>query len=143
MKFGIRKAVLAVIVNNEFKVLIGSSPRDGGYKFPQGGLDPNEDIITGIKRELKEELGLTITSSDILEAYSEKVRYTYPDEEKYIFIAQELSIIKIKHHEKMQLTPQDEEFDQLLWISPNELYRYNTYFRAEAYTNALKICGLL
>ena len=43
----------------------------------------------------------------------------------------------------MQLTPQDEEFDELLWISPNELHRYNTYFRAEAYINALKICGLL
>ena len=143
MKFGVRKGVLAVIVNHELKVLVGSSPRDGGYKFPQGGLDPNEDVITGIKRELKEELGLTISNSDILEAYSEKVKYTYPDEEKYIFMAQELSIIKIKYHEKMQLIPQDEEFDHLIWVLPKDLNRYNTYFRAEAYTLALKICGLL
>ena len=54
MKTPIRKAVMAVIVNDDSTILIGSSPRDGGYKFPQGGLEPNEDIITGIKRELKE-----------------------------------------------------------------------------------------
>ncbi|MEZ4841188.1 MAG: hypothetical protein R2821_06665 [Flavobacteriaceae bacterium] len=41
--------MMAVLVNTENKVLIGSSPRDGGYKFPQGGLEPDEDIIGGLK----------------------------------------------------------------------------------------------
>ena len=143
MKTPIRKAVMAVIVNDDSRILIGSSPRDGGYKFPQGGLEPNEDIITGIKRELKEELALTITDTDIVQSYSEKVRYAYPNEDRYIFLSQELSIVKIKYKKDMQLLPQDEEFDNLFWISPKDLYRYNTYFRAKAYTMALKICGLL
>ena len=143
MKTPIRKAVMAVILNDDSRILIGSSPRDGGYKFPQGGLEPNEDIITGIKRELKEELALTITDTDIVQSYSEKVKYTYPNEDKYIFLSQELSIVKIKYNKDMQLLPQDEEFDNLFWISPKDLYRYNTYFRAKAYTMALKICGLL
>lgn len=143
MKTPIRKAVMAVIVNDDSTILIGSSPRDGGYKFPQGGLEPNEDIITGIKRELKEELALTITDTDILQSYSEKVSYAYPNEDRYIFLSQELSIVKIQYKKDMQLLPQDEEFDNLLWISPKDLHRYNTYFRAKAYTKALKICGLL
>jgi len=143
MKFPIRKAVMAVIVNDDFKILIGSSPRDGGYKFPQGGLELNEDIITGIKRELEEELALKITDMDILQSYSEKVSYTYPNEDRYIFLSQELSIVKIKFTQEMQLIPQNEEFDKLLWISPTDIHKYNTYFRAEAYTMALKICGLL
>ena len=121
MKTPIRKAVMAVIVNDDSRILIGSSPRDGGYKFPQGGLEPNEDIITGIKRELKEELALTITDTDIVQSYSEKVRYAYPNEDRYIFLSQELSIVKIQYKKDMQLLPQDEEFDNLLWISPKDL----------------------
>lgn len=143
MKFPIRKAVMAVIVDDEFRILIGSSPRDGGYKFPQGGLEPNEDIITGIKRELDEELALKIKNTDIIQSYSKKVRYKYPNEDRYIFLSQELSIVKIQYKKEMQLIPQDEEFDKLLWISPNDLHKYDTYFRAKAYTMALKICGLL
>lgn len=143
MKFPVRKAVMAVIVNNDYNVLIGSSPRDGGYKFPQGGLEPHEDVIAGMKRELKEELSVRVTDNDIIKSYSQKVAYTYPDDDYYIYERQELNIVKIKYNDKMQLIPQDDEFDKLLWIVPSDLPKYNTYFRAEAYNLALKICGLL
>ncbi len=143
MKQKVRKAVMAVIVNNNGKILIGSSPRDGGYKFPQGGLEADEDFISGIKRELKEELDLDITDNDILQSYIEKVSYTYPDEDQYIFLSQELNIVKIQFNDKMILSPQDDEFDELHWIAPSDLHNYNTYFRADAYTKALHICGLL
>ncbi len=139
----IRKAVLAVLVNHENKVLIGSSPRDGGYKFPQGGLEPNENPVQGIKRELQEELSIIIHNTDILQIYTEKISYTYPKEEKYIFDKQELHIVKIKYNQRMLLNPQDDEFDELHWISPSELSKYNTYFRADAYRKALEICEML
>ena len=144
MKRGIRKAVMAVLINNENKILIGSSPRDGGFKFPQGGLEPNEAIVTGIKRELNEELGITIVDSDIIQVLSEKVQYYYPPEDSYfIYEGQELSVVKIKYNSEMQLIPQDDEFDKLYWIAPSDLNRYNTNFRSEAYAKALKLCSLL
>lgn len=143
MKQEVRKAVMAVIVNNENKVLIGSSPRDGGFKFPQGGLDKNEHFIDGIIRELKEELAIDITEKDILQSYTQIVSYVYPDEERYIFKRQELNIVKVKFTPRMCLIPQDDEFEDLVWISPSDLPAYNTYFRAEAYLKALQICGLL
>jgi len=139
----IRKAVLAILVNNENKILIGSSPRDGGYKFPQGGLEPNEDALCGIKRELKEELDITIVDADILNIYIKKVSYSYPKEAKYIFDRQELYVVKIRYHKDMLLIPQDDEFDKLLWIYPSELKNYNTYFRADAYQKALEMCGFI
>jgi len=43
----------------------------------------------------------------------------------------------------MNFVPQDDEFEQLLWIPPTDLYKYNTFFRAAAYELALKICGLV
>ncbi len=140
----IRKAIMAILINNDGKILIGSSPRDGGFKFPQGGLDPGEDIITGIKRELNEELGILITDSDIIYIANEKVIYYYPsDDPYYIYRAQELSVIKIQYNTSMQLIPQDNEFDELYWIHPIDLTKYNTNFRNLAYEKALKICDLL
>lgn len=139
-----RIAAMAVIVNNKNQVLIGSSPRDGGFKFPQGGLEPNEDAITGIKRELNEELGISITDHDILLFSSEKVQYLYPPEDPYyIYKGQQLSVIKIQYNTSMQLIPQDDEFDELLWIKPIDLPKYNTNFRLKAYIKALELCELL
>jgi len=142
MKQEVRKAVMAVIVKHD-KVLIGSSPRDGGYKFPQGGLEAGEDFISGIIRELKEELNLDITEKNILQSYTEKVSYAYPNKKQYIFKCQELNIVKVQFNNNMILSPQDDEFDELVWIYPSELKNYNTYFRADAYKKALEICDLL
>ena len=142
IKQEVRKAVMAVLVNTNGKVLIGSSPRDGGYKFPQGGLEENENFITGIIRELKEELNIDISKKDILQQYAQKVGYTYPDTDRYIFKRQELNIVKVKYNTTMKLEPQDDEFENLVWISPSDLHQYETYFRADAYEKALEICGL-
>lgn len=143
MRLGIRKAVMAVLVNSENKVLIGSSPRDGGYKFPQGGLDPDEDVLEGLKRELLEELGLFITEDDIVATHTKKVSYNFPDDGYYIYDSQELHVIQIKYHSKMTLIPQDDEFDELIWIHPKELSTYDCQFRMGAYKQALELCRLL
>ena len=143
-KTSFRIAVMAVIVNSKNHVLIGSSPRDGGFKFPQGGLEPHEDALTGIKRELNEELGISIIDADILQVHSEKVHYLYPPEDPYfIYKGQQLSVIKILYNEDMQLIPQDDEFGELHWINPQDLHNFNTNFRFKAYQRALEICGLL
>ncbi len=139
-----RIAAMAVIVNDQNNVLIGSSPRDGGFKFPQGGLESNEDPLTGIKRELKEELGVSISDKDILKVISEKVQYLYPPEDPYfIYKGQRLSVIKVRYNTSMKLIPQDDEFEELCWIQPKELKNYDVGFRLEAYLKALELCDLL
>ncbi len=139
-----RIAAMAVIVNDHDQILIGSSPRDGGFKFPQGGLEANEDALTGIKRELKEELGISISDKDILKVHSEKVHYYYPPEDPYyIYKGQQLSVIKVQYNTSMQLIPQDDEFDALHWIQPGDLRKFDVGFRLQAYLRALELCGLL
>ena len=143
-KKSFRIGVMAIIVNNKNQVLIGSSPRDGGFKFPQGGLEPNEDPFTGIKRELNEELGIFILDEDILQLHSEKVHYLYPPEDPYyIYKGQQLSVIKIQYNNTMQLIPQDDEFEELYWINPSDLQSYDVGFRINAYTRAVELCGLM
>jgi len=138
-----RQAVMAVIVNTEYKVLIGYSPRDKSFKFPQGGLEKNEDLITGIKRELKEELNYQLLDKQIHMVYDEKVRYPFPPDCHPIFMGQELSIVRINHRNDAETIPQDDEFDKLLWIRPNDIDQYNYQYRSHAYKKALEICGLI
>lgn len=117
MRNQFRIAALAILVNDKGRALIGSSPRDDGYKFLQGSLLKNEDAITEIKRELKEELGISITNNDIEFLCQEKIRYQYPPEDPYyIYKGQELSVVKINYNVSMKLIPQDDEFEELHWI---------------------------
>lgn len=138
-----RQAVMAVIINEESKVLIGYSPRDKSYKFPQGGLENHEDLITGIKRELLEELNYELNHERILSVYEEKVKYPFPPDCHPVYMGQELSIVKIRHHPEAETVPQDDEFDRLIWIHPRDAGQYNYEYRSQAYQRALQICGLI
>lgn len=138
-----RQAAMAVIVNQEKKVLIGYSPRDKSYKFPQGGLEDDENILEGIQRELMEELGYVLKSEQIIRVCDEKVRYPFPKDSHPIFIGQELHVVKINHYPEAMTVPQDDEFDELLWIPPHEIVKYNSEYRSQAYYRALQLCDLL
>lgn len=138
-----RQAVMAIIINTEDKVLFGYSPRDVSYKFPQGGLEENEDIITGIKRELLEELDYNLESNYIIEICSEKIRYPFPPDVHPVFMGQELSIVKIKHNPNANIKPQDDEFSKIFWIKPTDIKNYDSVYRVDAYYKALEICKLV
>ena len=138
-----RQAVMAIIINDENKVLFGYSPRDVSYKFPQGGLEENEDIITGIKRELLEEFDYHLENKYIIEICEEKIRYPFPPDVHPVFMGQELSIVKIKHNPQSNIEPQDDEFSKIFWITPIEINSYDSVYRTKAYYRALEICSLL
>ena len=138
-----RQAVMAVLVNDENKTLIGYSPRDKSYKFPQGGIHPNESVISCIKRELKEELNYNLEDSFVINTYKQTVKYLFPPDVHPVFKGQELHIVKIKYDNRLELTPQDDEFDTLIWVKPDEILKFNSQYRAKAYIEALIICGLI
>jgi len=137
------QAVMAVILNDKNQILIGYSTRDKSFKFPQGGLKENETLALGLQRELLEELDYQLHHKYILEIYTEKINYPFPPNCHPLYKGQELHIIKIKHNPKVNITPQDDEFDKMLWIKPEEIENYNTEYRAKAYYQALVICGLV
>jgi len=51
-----RRAARAIILKDT-KILLLYTKRYNDYSFPGGGVDPHEDLITGLKRELEEETG--------------------------------------------------------------------------------------
>ena len=57
-----RRAVRGV-VRQDGKVLMVYSPVNGDYKFPGGGVEPEEDPLDALAREVREECGAVVRSA--------------------------------------------------------------------------------
>ena len=138
-----RPAVMWVFVNNEWKVLIWSSPRDWWYKFPQWWIDNWESSIDAIKREMNEELWIILKEDIIQERWT--VRYNYPDMHGNSFYQWQgqtvfhIDYTLLDHNFEVQ----DEEFHEMIWVHPENLCNFDTRHRYDAYYQALKLCNLL
>lgn len=64
------KVAVAVIVNRYNQVLITKRPfqasHGGLWEFPGGKVQPNEEVICALKREIQEEVGLVIEQPQFL-----------------------------------------------------------------------------
>lgn len=53
-----RLSACSVIFNSKREVLVGHKIKYNAWEYPGGKIEPNEDIITGARRELYEETGI-------------------------------------------------------------------------------------
>jgi mutator protein MutT len=71
--------VAAAVIDAAERVLIAQRPEGkhlaGGWEFPGGKLEPGEERLAGLARELREELGITITTTP---RPLIRVRHSYP-----------------------------------------------------------------
>lgn len=73
--------VAAVVIDAQGRALIAQRPKKkhlaGGWEFPGGKLEPGEERLAALSRELREEIGITIAAPRPLI----RVRHTYPTRE--------------------------------------------------------------
>lgn len=73
------QVAVGIIFNLEGQVLVAKRPDHwlggGFWEFPGGKIEPNEDSITALKRELREEVGIAV--EDCIPLIS--VTYEYPE----------------------------------------------------------------
>ena len=71
-------AVAALIVDAQGRLLItvrGTAPKQGTWGLPGGFVDPGETVEEGLRREVREELGLEVTSLRYLASYPNVYEY--------------------------------------------------------------------
>jgi 8-oxo-dGTP diphosphatase len=73
--------VAAAVLDGAGRVLIAQRPPGkhlaGGWEFPGGKLEPGEDRVAGLARELREEIGIAISDPEPLIQVTH--RYEYGD----------------------------------------------------------------
>ena len=105
--------VAGVLVDSADRVLIAQRPAGkhmaGGWEFPGGKLEPGEERLAGLARELREELGIVIIGSP---RPLIRVRHAYPSREVL------LDIWVVKH---FRGEPRGLDGQALRWCTQDEL----------------------
>jgi putative (di)nucleoside polyphosphate hydrolase len=124
----VRAQVGALIVNNKDEILI---VQNQGYPvdlwdFVKGGIHEGEDLLTALKREIKEELGPAF-EYEIVGISGWKYVYTWPKEmqiEKQLLGAARISFW-VKHL-KGDITIDSEELLNYKWVPLKDLENFLT-----------------
>ena len=101
----------------------------GVYKIPGGGMEPGENHIETLARELREEVGLVLIEDSLVELgeISEVRRDIFDNDTKYI--SHSLFFACKVTDERLPITPTASEIKkgyQAVWATPEEIYETNT-----------------
>ena len=144
-KLPLRIGVGIIVLNKENKVFVGKrkdNPVDK-WQMPQGGVDENEDFLTAMKRELKEETN--IESIEILKELSGSYIYELPKEllgiiwkGKYRGQKQKWFLVRfIGDDSEINLKTKYQEFIEWKWLNMNELPNVIVDFKKKIYEKLL------
>ncbi len=119
---------------------------DEGWQFPQGGYDPELDLIDEMKRELREEI--TSDAVEIIKISKVEYPYDFPNRANnrrgYVGQRQTWVLCQLVGSENaISVHTETAEFDQWLWVKPMDAVNRVVEFKREIYKNALIELGVL
>jgi 8-oxo-dGTP diphosphatase len=104
---------VAVVVDTNGRLLIAQRFADthqgGLWEFPGGKVEPGEDAVQALRRELREEVGIDIERLRPLI----KVRHAYPDREV---------LLDVWRVERWRGNPKGCEGQRIAWVDPDGLF---------------------
>lgn len=110
-------AIIHQKINNEVKVLLTKRSLTanflpGVYEIPGGHIEYGEDLISGLEREIKEELNLSIKIGDLFSAFT----YSHNDVHtvELVYLATPISDVG-------NLKIQEDEIAESRWINESEI----------------------
>lgn len=110
------------------------------YKFPGGGIEPGEDHITALVREVREETGLTVDTNSIQDfgsvlriQLSEYSTDTIFEQENFYYLCDVTGTADVQMLDDYEL----EEGFVLRYVTSQEAIRVNRFHDHKNYDNAL------
>ena len=109
--------VLIFIENSDGKFLIQRRSRqfkDGKLATTGGHVKTGQTSMEGILEEVREEIGLSLQPSDLTLYFAGR------EDSSHVFFDDYYAKIDIEDISKLEL--QDDEVDEVLWMTPDEIY---------------------
>ena len=123
--------VAGAVIDAAGRVLIAQRPRGthlaGGWEFPGGKLEPGEERVAGLARELREELGITIARPP---RPLTRVHHAYPSRRVL------LDVWVVQHYSG---TPHGLDAQALRWCTQDELATVDMLPADEPIVRALRL----
>ena len=141
----LRTGVGIIVLNKENKVFVGKrkdNPIDK-WQMPQGGVDPNENLLSAMKRELLEET--SIKSIRMIKEFDFWLQYELPKnligkiwKGKYRGQKQKWFLVKFLGEEKeININTINAEFIEWQWIEKEKLPSLIVDFKKDVYKKIL------
>ena len=145
-KLPLRVGVGAIVLNKENKIFVGKrtdQPHNNKWQMPQGGVNDGEDLISAVKRELDEEIG--IKNINILKELDEWTEYELPHyllgkiwKGKYRGQKQKWFVMKFEgNDDEINLGTDRPEFIDWKWVKPENLPKIIVDFKKKLYERLL------
>ena len=140
-----RNGVGIMLINDNKKIFVGKRiDNKSAWQMPQGGVDQDENIVDAVKRELKEETG--VSSIKIIKKSDKIYTYDLPDyllgkiwkgrfkgQKQTWFLAQFLGT-----DDEINLDQKNAEFKEWKWVGINELPDLIVTFKKNLYQELVK-----
>lgn len=136
-----RPSVRGIIMSGD-KIAMAHSRKRRYYKFPGGGIEPGEDHICALEREVKEETGLTVIPGSIRE-FGNVLRIQKGNEGPDVIFVQEnfYYLCEVENTVGEQaLDPYEKEAEfELSFVTIEEAIRENEAFKSDDLIEQLMI----
>lgn len=140
-----RPNVCILLHNREKKLLLAERFNTPGvWQFPQGGVELDQSIEMNVYREIEEELGLPLSTVEIVGCLKARHRYDFaviPDYAVGVWRGQDQTFWVVKFRgadNQINVATAHPEFSAWMWCTPDEVRQRAEPRRITGYEPALK-----
>ena len=121
-------------------------PAESGWQFPQGGIDKHADLVSEMKRELREEIGTDEVT--VIKISSQLYSYNFPPglqthHPGFVGQIQQWMLVELDADDsKINFLHEPAEFDAFQWILATQVLSKIVDFKKRIYLQAMHDLGL-